>query len=356
VSTPASASGETPSAAEAGTAGTGTRLALDARAGSRLALSRLLTAIESRTAAAEEALRTLYPAAGGAHVVGITGPPGGGKSTLVAALVAEARAGGRAVAVLAIDPSSPVTGGAILGDRIRMRDLTGDPGVFIRSMASRGSLGGLASATAGVVQLFDAAGFDVVLIETVGAGQAEVDIARLAHTTLVVEAPGLGDDIQAIKAGILEIADVLVINKADHPGVDGTERALRSMLEMAHPARREFYHHGQMQTLQAHAAEADPAAPLWIPPVLRTIATEGIGLPELMEAIACHQAHLRQSGDWQRRERFRLQAELDTLIQETLVARWRESVSAEAYQQAVDDLLARKAAPHQAVSRLTDLA
>ena len=139
------------------------------------------------------------------------------------------------MAIVAVDPSSPFTGGAVLGDRVRMRDLSGDAGVFIRSMATRGSLGGLAQATAGVVQVFDAAGFEMVLIETVGAGQAEVDIARLAHTTLVVEAPGMGDEIQAIKAGILEIADILVINKADHPGADNTERALKSMLDLAHP-------------------------------------------------------------------------------------------------------------------------
>jgi len=146
---------------------------------------------------------------------------------------------------VAIDPTSPFTGGAILGDRVRMRDLAGDPGVFIRSMATRGSLGGLANGTAGIVQVMDAAGFEVILIETVGAGQAEVDIARLAHTTLVVEAPGLGDDIQAIKAGILEIADILVINKFDRPGAEAAERALRSMLQLAHPVPHVFRHHGQ---------------------------------------------------------------------------------------------------------------
>jgi len=326
-------------------------------AGERLALARALTQVENDTPAGRLILSETFPHTGRAHRIGVTGSPGTGKSSLVNLLARHFRqppAGQapRRVAVVAVDPSSPFTGGAILGDRIRMRDLTGDPGVFIRSMATRGSLGGLASATAGVVQLFDAAGFDVVLIETVGAGQAEVDIARLAHTTLVVEAPGLGDDIQAIKAGILEIADVLVINKADHPGVDGTERALRSMLEMAHPVRHEMHHHGQIETLHAYAAAPDPNAPLWIPPVLRTIATEGMGMPELMAAIARHKDYLQQSGDWQRRERFRLQAELDTLLQEALVARWRETVSAGVYQQAVDDLLRRKVSPHQAVSQL----
>ncbi len=181
-------------------------------------------------------------------MIGITGAPGTGKSSLVNQLALHYRRQEKRVAIVAIDPSSPFTGGAVLGDRVRMRDLAGDAGVFIRSMASRGSLGGLAQATAGVVQVFDAAGFDVVLIETVGAGQSEVDIARLAHTTLVVEAPGLGDDIQAIKAGILEIADILVINKADRPGADSAERALRSMLDLAHPVAKVFMHHGTAMT------------------------------------------------------------------------------------------------------------
>ena len=211
-------------------------------AGERLALARTLSQVENGTPEGRAALDALFPHTGRAHLVGVTGAPGTGKSSLVNQLARSYRqppAGQtpRRVAVVAVDPTSPFTGGAILGDRIRMRDLAGDPGIFIRSMAARGSLGGLASATAALVQVFDAAGFDLILIETVGVGQAEVDIARLAHTTLVVEAPGMGDDIQAIKAGILEIADLLVINKADHPGVENTERALRGMLELAHPAR-----------------------------------------------------------------------------------------------------------------------
>ncbi len=217
----------------------------DVLAGERLALARLLSQVENDTPEGRAALNELFEHTGRAHLVGVTGAPGTGKSSLVNQLARYYRQpaqGGepRTVAVVAVDPSSPFTGGAILGDRVRMRDLAGDPGVFIRSMAARGSLGGLAHATASLVQVFDAAGFEVILIETVGAGQAEVDIARLAHTTLVVEAPGLGDDIQAIKAGILEIADVLVVNKADRPGVENTERALRGMLQLAHPAPRVF--------------------------------------------------------------------------------------------------------------------
>ncbi|MCK4962023.1 MAG: methylmalonyl Co-A mutase-associated GTPase MeaB, partial [Anaerolineales bacterium] len=219
-------------------------LAAKVMAGDRLALARLLTQIENEELVGLDCLSDLYPHTGRAHLVGVTGAPGTGKSTLVNRLVLHMRsvAEGKetepaTVAVVAVDPSSPFSGGAILGDRIRMRDLAGDPGVFIRSMASRGALGGLARATAGMVQALDAVGFDIILIETVGAGQAEVDIARTAHTTVVVSAPSMGDEIQAIKAGILEIADILVVNKADIPGADNTLRFLRATLQMARPMR-----------------------------------------------------------------------------------------------------------------------
>jgi LAO/AO transport system kinase len=217
-------------------------------------------------------------------------------------------------------------------------------------MASRGSLGGLARTTAGVVQALDAAGYETILIETVGAGQAEVDIARLAHTTLVIEAPGLGDDIQAIKAGILEIADILVVNKADQPGVEATERALRSMLHLAHPLPRDFIHHGRQETIAA--TERPPAAATWIPPILRTVAIEGRGIPELGAAIARHTAHLHESGEWTQRERTRLQSELDMLLQATLVARWRTTVPEQRYQKALEALVARRLSPWQAVETL----
>ncbi len=209
--------------------------------GDRLALSRLLTQVENDAPEGRAALIELFPHTGKAHLIGVTGAPGTGKSSLVNQLALHYRKkDNKRVAIVAVDPSSPFTGGAVLGDRVRMRDLSGDTGVFIRSMATRGSLGGLAQSTASMVQVFDAAGFDIVIIETVGAGQSEVDVARLAHTTLVVEAPGLGDDIQAIKAGILEIADILVVNKADRPGVENTEKALKSMLELAHPTAADF--------------------------------------------------------------------------------------------------------------------
>src|SRR5512143_3226631 len=244
--------------------------------GDRFALARLLTQVENLTTEGRLALAALFPHSGKAHLIGVTGAPGTGKSTLVNRLALHYRGQHKRVAVVAVDPSSPFTGGAILGDRVRMRDLLGDPGVFIRSMASRGSLGGLAAATTGIVQALDAAGFEVILIETVGAGQAEIDIARLAHTTLVVEAPGLGDDIQAIKAGILEVADILVVNKADRPGVENTVKALKSTLELAHPARRLFRHHGMEMAVEA---PQKPGVDLWLPPILRTVSLDGTGIP-----------------------------------------------------------------------------
>ncbi len=323
--------------------------------GDRLALARLLTQVENDSSDGRAALVELFPHTGKAHLIGVTGAPGTGKSSLVNQLARHYRQAGRRVAIVAVDPSSPYSGGAILGDRIRMRDLSGDPGVFIRSMATRGSLGGLASATAGVVQVFDAAGFEVVLIETVGAGQSEVDIVRLAHTTLVVEAPGMGDDIQAIKAGILEIADVLVINKADRPGVENTERALRGMLELAHPSRPDFnpLHHGlRFAASAAPHQTAASDAPLWIPPILRSVATEGQGIEALAETIQRHRQHLDSTGEWARRDRARLQFELRTMLQEALLRRWELGLDGALYTQTIEDLAQRRIAPHQAVEVL----
>src|SRR6266508_3386851 len=278
-------------------------------AGDRLALARLLSQVENDSPEGRTTLAELFLSTGKAHLIGVTGAPGTGKSSLVNQLALHfRRQDNKRVAIVAVDPSSPFTGGAVLGDRVRMRDLAGDSGVFIRSMASRGSLGGLAQTTASVVQVFDAAGYDIVIIETVGAGQGEVDIARLAHTTIVVEAPGLGDDIQAIKAGILEVADILVVNKADRPGVENTERALRSTLELAHPTKRVFRHHGKAMSAGT-SNNADSS--MWIPPINKTVSTEGKGIAELAESIARHAAHLRQSGDWSVRDRARLGSEME---------------------------------------------
>ena len=322
--------------------------------GNRLALARLLTQIENDTPSGREALSSLFPFTGRAHLIGVTGAPGTGKSSLVNQLARHYRKAEvpKRVAVVAVDPSSPFTGGAVLGDRIRMVDLSGDSGVFIRSMASRGSLGGLARATAGMVQAFDAAGYEIILIETVGAGQAEVDIARLAHTTLVIEAPGLGDEIQAIKAGILEIADVLVVNKADRPGVENTERALRGMLQLAHPVQRVFRHHGHIEHLTPETQK--PVTPLWIPPIQRTIASEGKGIDELAQAIARHQSYLVDTGDLQRRERARLENELELRIQEILVSRWRAAMPNGQYEEAIEKLVRREDSPEGVVIKLLE--
>jgi len=319
--------------------------------GDRLALARLLTKVENDSTEGREALIELFPHTGRAHLIGVTGAPGTGKSSLVNQMALYYRKNeDKRIAIVAVDPSSPFTGGAVLGDRVRMRDLSGDINVFIRSMASRGSLGGLAQATANVVQVFDAAGFDVVIVETVGAGQSEVDVARLAHTTLVVEAPGLGDDIQAIKAGILEIADILVINKADRPGVENAEKALKSMLELAHPTARVFKHHGTY--MSASLPEPDANSNMWIPPIQKTVSTEGQGIAELIRSIARHAEYLRLSGGWALRERTRLEVEIEALIREGLMNRFREEVPAERYEEILDQVLTRNISPWEAVRQL----
>jgi LAO/AO transport system kinase len=319
--------------------------------GNRLALARLLTQVENDSSEGRAALAELFPHTGRAHLIGMTGAPGTGKSSLVNQLALHYRRAAKKIAIVAVDPSSPFTGGAVLGDRVRMRDLSGDEGVFIRSMASRGSLGGIAQKTASVVQVFDAAGYEIIIIETVGAGQSEVDVARLAHTTVVVEAPGLGDEIQAIKAGILEIADVLVINKADRPGVENTERALRSTLELAHPARgakRFFRHHGKTMSVSAPTMDSN----IWIPPVLKTVATEGKGIDEVIEAITKHATHLQESGDWAARDRARLRSEMEVLLQESLMDRFMETISPKEYQAIVENVVDRNLSPYEAVKAL----
>ncbi|MBX3048876.1 MAG: methylmalonyl Co-A mutase-associated GTPase MeaB [Anaerolineales bacterium] len=322
--------------------------------GDRLGLARLLSEVESGSQAGTQALNQLFPHTGKAQLIGVTGAPGTGKSSLVNQLALHYRrppqGEPRRVAILAVDPSSPFTGGAVLGDRIRMRELSGDQGVFIRSMASRGSLGGLAAASAGAAQAFDAAGYDIILIETVGSGQSEVEIAKLAHTTLVVDVPGLGDDVQAIKAGILEIADILVLNKADRPGVESAERALQGMLKLGHPTKR-IMHHGQVEEVQSADSEQAHREE-WIPPIRRTVALEGKGVVELVEAIEGHRQFLQRSGEWQGRERARLQNEVELLLQSELMATWRRGLSPGQYEAVLDALMARQQSPRQAVAAL----
>jgi GTPase len=333
-------------------------LAQGVLAGDRLALARTLTQVENGTDEGLLALNKLFAHTGQAHLVGVTGASGTGKSSLVNQLVRYYRKQApdehpKQVAIVAVDPTSPFSGGAILGDRIRMRDLAGDPGVFIRSMATRGSLGGIASATSALVQVLDAAGYELILVETVGAGQSEVDIARLAHTTLVVEAPGLGDDIQAIKAGIMEIADVLVVNKADLQGVENTERALRSALNLSHPQPRRLMHHGRLETIKERSDSTHQES-VWQPPILRTIALDGTGIPELAEAIASHRAYLESTGGWEQREHWRLQTEFDLLLQNSLVENFRAGLPSGAYQQALQAMLERRISPLQAVAQLVE--
>ncbi|MFL5778097.1 MAG: methylmalonyl Co-A mutase-associated GTPase MeaB [Chloroflexota bacterium] len=254
----------------------GIELADAAVAGDRRALARLLTEVENRTPVAEAALRRLYPRAGRAHLVGITGPPGSGKSTLVAALVGLVRSAGRAVAVVAVDPSSPITGGALLGDRVRMQAYAGDSDVFIRSMAARGHAGGLAATSTTAATVLDAAGFDLILLETVGTGQSEVEVAAAADTTVVLEAPEMGDEVQAIKAGLLEVADLVVVNKGDRPGALRTAAQLRAMLV------------GSSGRVAGAPTDGRPRPKR--PEVLVTTAATGAGVAELLAALDAHRA------------------------------------------------------------------
>jgi len=258
---------------------------LDDEARRRRALARLLTLVEDGSPEQlREVVASLHPRTGNARVLGITGPPGVGKSTMTNAVAGELRSRGRTVAIVAVDPSSPFSGGALLGDRVRMQGHHADEGVFIRSMAARGHLGGLSFATPQAVMVLDAAGFDVVVVETVGVGQSEVEVAASADTTVVASAPGMGDGVQAAKAGILEVADVFVVNKADAPGAGKLESELRGMLELG------------------HATGQDDA---WWPPIVRTVAVRGEGITELVDAIDQHHEHMASTGGLADRRRRR---------------------------------------------------
>ncbi len=319
--------------------------------GDRRALARLLTYVENDREGVDQALAALFPHTGRAWVIGITGAPGTGKSTLVNEIAKLYRARGRTVGILAVDPTSPFSGGALLGDRIRMRDLAGDSGVFIRSMATRGSLGGLARATRDAIRLLDASGFDMILVETVGAGQNEVDIVRTADTTVVVEAPGMGDEVQAIKAGILEIADVLVVNKADRQGVNHTVQALKMMLELGHPASHSQIaaHHGRLiEVVEAPASHA----PLWIPPIVQTVASEGKGVAEVVEAIAAHRQHLESADLHETVERQHIEIELYERLRESLMARLLQDVPSSTIFAVIEQIQAREIDPQSAVRQI----
>jgi GTPase len=296
--------------------------------GDRRALTRVLTWVENRYPEARGAMAELFPHSGRAHIVGVTGPTGSGKSTLLGALAREYRNHGRSVGIVAIDPTSPFSHGAILGDRIRMQDLTSDPDVFIRSMATRGALGGLAAATNDVVTVLDACGKDVVLVETVGAGQDEVEIAETAHTTVVINIPGAGDDMQAIKAGILEIADILVVNKADLPAAESVYKQLHIFMDLAR-------HEG------------------WEVPIIKTVSHKGQGIKELLEAVDKHRAYLETSGRLDQMRHQRARRQLLAAAQADLLSKLVSSAESNGrLEKLVDAVADRELDPHTAAEQL----
>ncbi|WP_019171670.1 methylmalonyl Co-A mutase-associated GTPase MeaB [Pseudaminobacter salicylatoxidans] len=299
-----------------------------AREGQIAAVARLLSIVENEEPEAAEIVRATHPDTGHATVVGITGPPGAGKSSLVSTLTAAFRARYPRVAIVAVDPSSPFTGGAILGDRIRMRERFLDEGVFIRSMANRGNSGGLARTTKRVVNLLDALGFDIILVETVGVGQEEIEVVRVVETVCLLTIPGMGDDIQAIKSGIMEIADVLVVNKADRPGAD---RAVKDF--------------AQMMTLGTPRLD-------WKIPIVKTSATEGTGIDDLVAAIESHSKWARESGDARRRSLDAMRKEVETLLRERILRELAERVTDDHLDRAAARVADREVDPYAAVEEL----
>jgi LAO/AO transport system kinase len=295
----------------------------------------MVTLIENESPQARRYLAELHQSAGRAHIIGVTGAPGAGKSTLVTHLVREYRKRGHKIGVVAVDPSSPFTGGAILGDRIRMMELAGDPNVFIRSMASRGSLGGLSASTRDVVRAMDAAGYDPVIIETIGTGQAEVEVMRAAQTVLVVSAPGMGDEVQAIKAGILEIADIFVVSKADKPGADQTVAELAMLLSLD-PQRRQH----------------DKSKPYWRIPVLKTSAIKDQGITQLVNAIEQHYQYLVESDMLLNRMQRQVRSEVEALMLHAVLLALREEVSEAEWQQLMEDITTRQRDPYSVAAEL----
>ncbi len=298
--------------------------------GDRRALARMVTLIENEVPQAQNYLAELHQHAGKAHIVGVTGSPGAGKSTLVTQLVRELRRRECKVGIIAVDPTSPFTGGAILGDRIRMMELAGDPNVFIRSMASRGSLGGLSSSTRDVVRAMDAAGYDPIIIETVGTGQAEVEVMRAAQTVLVVSAPGMGDEIQAIKAGILEIADIFVVSKMDKPGADQTVAELAMLLSLD-PNRRKT---------------------TWRIPIVKTSALKGQGLDQLADAIQQHRVYLIESGVLQERAQRQGRSEVEALIVHNIMQSLYHGISEAEWDTLIAQVTTRERDPYSVAQEL----
>lgn len=298
--------------------------------GDRRAAAQLVTLMEDNGPAAREAIAALYPHTGHAHIVGVTGSPGTGKSTLVYELAKEFRSRDKTVGIIAVDPTSPFSGGALLGDRIRMQKLSTDEGVFIRSMASRGQLGGLARATGDAMKVLDALGRDIIMVETVGAGQSEVEIARAAHTVLVVDAPGLGDDIQAIKAGLFEIADIFVVNKADRDGADRTLMTLQMMLDMGEGSKESR----------------------WRPPLIKTIALRGEGSALVADAVEEHLAYLKESGQLHIRSRRLAEEELRRILGQELLGKLLDGIRGEQWQFLIKEVAERELDPYTAADSL----
>jgi LAO/AO transport system kinase len=357
---------------------TGTKLIDDFTAGKRVALARAITLVENQRAGFRDLLHELHPRLGRAHRIGVTGPPGAGKSTLTAALIRHYREQGETVAVVAVDPTSPFTGGALLGDRIRMNEISLDSGVFIRSMATRGSLGGLALATKEVADVMDAYGFDRVLVETVGVGQSELDIASAADSTVVVLVPESGDGIQAMKAGLMEAADLFVINKADRPGADRLAREVSMMLHLrSGKAIRGAGHHGASalrprdrssdaaataaseSAVAAPPASASPASasPAWEIPVLKTTAETGEGVTELATALDRHRAWLDETGELSRRRRSRMAERVKDEVMRSLLRRaWLDQGGQAMLEVELPRLEAGETTPYEVAARIVERA
>jgi LAO/AO transport system kinase len=306
-------------------------LVQDAISGSVRALAKLITMVENEMPEALEALRRLYPQTGKAYIIGITGPPGSGKSTLTDKITKELRKRNFTVGIIAVDPTSPFTGGALLGDRLRMQDITSDEGVFVRSMATRGTLGGLSKATADTVKVLDAFGKEFIIIETVGVGQDEVDIVRTADTTLLISVPGLGDDIQALKAGIMEIGDIFVVNKADREGADRVVTELSLMLDLS------------------------PAKSAWRPPVMKTVGTMGEGIPELAEKILAHRKFLEEGEGLVKKRNIRAREEILNLIEKEISKYIHKMLKYDVtFDEVIEQVVARKKDPYSYAQTVTE--
>ena len=303
----------------------------DAISGSVRALAKLITMVENEMPEALQALRQLYPRTGKAYIIGITGPPGSGKSTLTDKITKELRKQNFTVGIIAVDPTSPFTGGALLGDRLRMQDITSDEGVFVRSMATRGTLGGLSRATADTVKVLDAFGKDFIIIETVGVGQDEVDIVRTADTTLLISVPGLGDDIQALKAGIMEIGDIFVVNKADREGADRVVTELSLMLDLS------------------------PAKSAWRPPVIKTVGTLGEGIAELAEKILAHRKFLEEGEGLVKKRNIRAREEIINLIEKEISKYIHKMLKYDvSFDEVIDQVVARQKDPYSYAQTVTE--